>query len=96
MDNTQIDTGEPFLLTSLEEGFDNYEEGNLIIVKGENNNAVLSLLRVIDIPASIQTLDKKYLPLDSQADWNENNNSSISFIQNRTHWEDIETITTSY
>lgn len=96
IDTTQIDTGESFLLISIEEEYSNYEDGNLIILAGTITTAAMSLLKVVNVPAVVHPLKKEFLPIDSQADWNENNSTSINFIQNRTHWEDIETITTSY
>ena len=96
IDTTQINTGEPFLLISIEEEYGNYEDGNLIILAGTITTAAMSLLKVVNVPAVVHPLRKEFLPIDSQADWNENDSTSINFIQNRTHWEDIETITTSY
>lgn len=95
-DNNQVNTGESFLLISMEEGFDNYEIGNIILFSEYYENISISLLRVTDIPKEVHPLDKDFLPLEAQADWNENNNNSINYIQNRTHWADQETITTSY
>lgn len=96
IDDTQNNTGESFLLISVEEEYGNFKDGNLIFLTGNITTVTISLLKVIDIPATIHTLNKEFLPIESQANWNENNSSSINFIQNRTHWEDTETIITSY
>lgn len=96
IDDTQNNTGESFLLMSVEEEYGNYEDGNLIFLSGNITTIAISLLKIIDIPATVHTLNKEFLPIESQVNWNENNSSSINFIQNRTHWEDTETIITSY
>ena len=62
----------------------NGTELSLTAISGQDWEGKLYLLSK---ETTIVPIDPKYLPLEAQSDWAENNENSVSYVKNRTHYE---------